>query len=220
MLAHLVMMLALANPAQLPAQTLAPTTPAPAEISIAETNPRVILVTTLGEIELELDAVRAPKTVANFLSYIDDGHYNGTVFHRVVADMLIQGGGFTPDLQHKPTRAPVASEANNGLSNTRGTLVAARAPNAADSATAQFFINTVDNLDFNFSSETSDFTRGYTVFGRVVHGLDIVDRIRVVATSAQPPFASGVPKTPIIIERAQRIAAPSQPPAQTPAESP
>ncbi len=203
---HLLIALALLLPGLANAQTTAVPVPAP-----AASPPRVRLVTSMGEIELELDSERAPKTVANFLSYIDDGHYNGTVFHRVVADMLIQGGGFTPDLQHKPTRAPVPSEANNGLSNIRGSVAAARQRSDAHSATAQFFINTVDNPDFDFSAESSDYTRGYAVFGRVVHGLEVVDRIRLVATAGQGPFTADVPKTPVIIERAERIAEPSPP---------
>lgn len=178
----------------------------------AADNPRVRVVTSLGEIVLELDAQRAPRTVANFLSYVDDGHYNGTIFHRVAADALIQGGAYTPDLQHKPTRAPIPSESDNGLSNRRGSVAAARRRDDADSATAQFFINVVDNPDFDFSSARSAYTRGYTVFGRVVHGLDVVDRIRAVETTAQGPFAGGVPKTPVLIERIERIeAAPSSP---------
>lgn len=203
MRAHLLIALLLLLPGAAYAQASAPV-PAASEAPAAA-NPRVRMVTSLGEIVLELDAVNAPATVANFLAYADDGHYNGTVFHRVLPDMLIQGGGFTPDLQHKPTRAPIASEAGNGLSNRRGTLAAARLRSDADSATAQFFINTVDNPDFDPSPGASAYTRGYTVFGRVVHGLDVVDRIRAVETTTQPPFGSGVPKTPVVIERVERL---------------
>lgn len=190
------------TPDAVPAPTVAPA-PEPAPVI----NPRVMLVTTAGDIVLELDAEHAPKTVENFLSYVDDGHYNGTIFHRAIPGMLIQGGGFTLDLQHKPTRAAIASESNNGLPNLRGTLAAARAPDNADSATAQFFINTVDNPDLDYRSDESDYTRGYTVFGRVLQGLDVVDRIASVKTGAQGPFNADVPETPIIISRVERIEA-------------
>lgn len=163
--------------------------------------PRVTLVTSLGEIVLELEPERAPNTVENFLKYARDGHYNGTVFHRVVDNMLIQGGGFTPDLQQKPTRAPIRSEAGNGLLNDRGTLAAARMPSDPHSASAQFFINVVDNPRLNFSSEASAYTWGYTVFGRVIQGMEVVDRIRMVETGPQEPFPRGVPVTPVVIER-------------------
>lgn len=177
------------------AATSSATTPAPAY-------PRVALETSAGRIVIELYPDKAPKTVANFLSYVQDGHYNGSVFHRVIADVLIQGGAFTADLQQKPERAPIADEADNGLSNLRGTIAAARRPGEKDSATAQFFINTVDNRQFDFTSEASAFTAGYCVFGRVVEGMDVLDRIRVVATAARAPFPSNVPTTPIVIERA------------------
>lgn len=182
--------------------------------------PRVRMLTSLGEIVLELDEQRAPKTVANFLAYVDAGHYNGTVFHRVAANVLIQGGAYTPDLQYKPTRAPVASEADNGLTNRRGAIAAARAPAEADSATAQFFINVVDNPDFDFSAAGSDYTRGYTVFGRVLHGLDVVDRIAAVETGARGAFSAYVPMSPVMIERVERIVAENVEPAPAaPADS-
>lgn len=205
--AHLLFAFALLMSALLPgaAGAQAPGAAAQTGETAAVSNPRVKLVTSLGDIELELDAQRAPNTVANFLAYVDDGHYNGSIFHRVIPDMLVQGGGFTPDLQHKPTRAPIASESGNGLKNLRGSVAAARLPGDAHSATAQFFINTVDNPDLDFSSEQSDYTRGYTVFGRVVHGLDVVDRIRAVETTRQPPFETGVPKTAVVIERIERL---------------
>lgn len=173
--------------------------------------PRVMLVTRLGEIVIELDAAAAPKTVANFLDYAREGHYNGTVFHRVVPGLLVQAGGFTPDLQHKPTRAPVASEAGNGLSNRRGTVAAARDRGVADSATAQFFFNLVDNPKFDRTDPGSAYTAGYTVFGRVLQGLDVVDRIAAVPTRAQGPFPAWVPVVPVVIERVQVLdSAPAQ----------
>ena len=164
--------------------------------------PRVALDTSLGRIVVELYPDKAPRTVANFLSYVRDGHYNGTIFHRVIGDLLVQGGAFTADLEHKPERAPVANEANNGLSNLRGTLAAARRPSEKDSAGAQFFINTVDNRQFDYRSDATPQQAGYCVVGRVVEGLDVVDKIRVVATTTRAPLAGDVPVTPVLVERA------------------
>lgn len=165
--------------------------------------PRVALDTSLGRIVLELYRDKAPRTVANFLAYVRDGHYNGTIFHRVVPDHLIQGGAFTPDLQHKPERAPIPNEAGNGLSNLRGTLAAARRGDVDRSAAAQFFINVADNRQFDHRAGDSPQHSGYCVFGRVLDGMDVVDRIRLLPTAARPPFAAGVPTTPVLIERAQ-----------------
>lgn len=172
--------------------------------------PRVALYTSLGEIVIELAPDKAPATVENFMGYVRDGFYNGTIVHRVIDNLLIQGGAYTVDLQTKPTRTPIALEANNGLSNLRGTIAAARAPSTADSATAQFFINVVDNPRFDFSSDSSEFTKGFAVFGKVVSGMDVVDRIRLVATQAQDPLPRDVPVTAIVIERAEVLAAPEQ----------
>ncbi len=166
---------------------------------------RVLLVTSMGEILVELDATAAPATVANFLAYAREGHYNGTVFHRVIPGLLVQAGAFTPDLQQKPSRAPVASEAANGLLNTRGTLAAARDRGVVDSATAQFFFNLVDNPKLDRSSDDSAYTAGYTVFGRVLQGLEVVDRIAAVPTGAQGPFPAWVPVVPVVIERVQLL---------------
>ncbi|MFY2764120.1 peptidylprolyl isomerase [Arenimonas sp. MALMAid1274] len=195
-----------------PAATPAPAPPAspgapaadalPSPTTVAA-SPRVLVVTSLGEITLELDAAAAPRMVENFLAYARDGHFNGTIFHRVIPGLLVQAGAFTPDLQQKPTRAPVRSEAGNGLSNRRGTLAAARDRGVVDSATSQFFINLVDNPKLDASGTDSPYTAGYTVFGRVVLGLDVVDRIAAVPTSAQPPFPAWVPVTPVVIERVQ-----------------
>lgn len=129
---------------------------------------RVAMTTSLGRVVIELDAARAPRTVANFLGYVDAGHYNGTIFHRVVPNLLVQGGAFTTDLQPKPERAPIPLEAGNGLSNVRGTIAAARRPDTRDSAASQFFINVVDNPQFDPADPTSDIGAGYAVFGRVV----------------------------------------------------
>jgi cyclophilin family peptidyl-prolyl cis-trans isomerase len=168
----------------------------------AVAGPRVALETSMGRIVIELYPGKAPRTVANFLAYVEDGHYNGTVFHRVIGDFLVQGGAFTPDMQPKPERAPVPSEAANGLSNLRGTVAAARRTGDADSATAQFFINTVDNAPLDWRGDATPEMAGYCVFGRVVEGLDVVDRIRLVPTGPRPPFAADVPVTPVLVERA------------------
>ncbi|KFN44894.1 peptidylprolyl isomerase [Arenimonas oryziterrae] len=171
--------------------------------NVAAAGPRVVLETRLGRIVIELYPAKAPRTVENFLSYVRDGHYNGTVFHRVIPDLLIQGGAFTSDLQQKPERAPIANESNNGLSNLRGTIAAARRAGEKDSARAQFFINTVDNRQLDYHGDASAFTTGYCVFGRVVEGLDVIDKIRALPTAAKAPFAADVPVTPVLIERAQ-----------------
>ena len=185
------------------AAVVAPATPVETGTRSAPTPPRVLLVTSLGEIVLELDAAAAPATVENFLAYARDGHYNGTVFHRVIPGLLIQAGAFTPDLQQKPSRAPVPNEAGNGLSNRRGTVAAARDRGVVDSATAQFFFNLVDNPRLDHAGGDSPYTAGYTVFGRVLQGLDVVDRIAAVPTSAQGPFPAWVPQVPVVIERVQ-----------------
>jgi len=183
-----------AVPAPAPDAAPLPAPPAP---------PRVMLVTSLGEVVIELDAVAAPNMVENFLAYARDGHYNGTTFHRAIPGLLVQGGAFTSDLQQKPSRAPVASEAGNGLTNRRGTLAAARDRGVVDSATAQFFINLADNPKFDQTDPGSAYTAGYTVFGRVLQGLDVVDRIAAVPTRAQGPFPAWVPVVPVVIERVQ-----------------
>jgi len=170
--------------------------------------PRVALETSMGRIVLELYPDKSPATVANFLAYVRDGHYNGTVFHRVVADFLLQGGDYTPDLQQKPERAPIRNEANNGLSNLRGTISAARKPGERDSARSQFFVNTVDNRQLDFRGDVPPSAVGYCVFGRVVEGMDVVDKIRVVATNRRGPFAADVPVTAVVIERAVALPPP------------
>ena len=167
--------------------------------------PRVALETSRGRVVVELYPEKAPRTVANFLAYVRDGHYNGTIFHRVIADLLIQGGAFTADLQQKPERAPIANEANNGLSNLRGTLSAARRASEKDSATAQFFINTVDNRQLDYRSDATPAMTGFCVFGRVVEGMDVIDKIRAVPTAARPPFPADAPITAVVIERASVI---------------
>jgi cyclophilin family peptidyl-prolyl cis-trans isomerase len=191
--------------AQAPPRQLTDIAPPPQAPAIAA-GPRVALETSMGRVVLELYPDKAPRTVANFLAYVREGHYNGTVFHRVIGDFLIQGGAYTPDMQHKPERAPIANEAGNGLSNLRGTVAAARRDSDANSATAQFFINTVDNPQLDLRSTAADpELSGYCVFGRVVDGMDVVDRIRAVPTDARPPFAADAPVTPVLVERAALI---------------
>ena len=145
-------------------------------------NPRVVMETSAGKIVIELYADKSPATVKNFLQYVEDKHYDGTIFHRVIADFMIQGGGFEPGLKEKKTRDPVKNEAGNGVKNERGTIAMARTPDP-DSATAQFFINTVDNERLDRANASDKF--GYAVFGKVVEGLDVVDRIRRVEIGIQ-----------------------------------
>ncbi len=162
----------------------------------------VIIKTAKGDIKVKLFADKAPVTVANFLQYVDNGHYEGTIFHRVIANFMIQGGGFTPDMQQKSTLAPIKNEAQNGLANKRGTLAMARTQ-VIDSATSQFFINTVDNEFLNFRSpDMSGF--GYCVFGEVVEGMDVVDAIRAVPTTRVGPH-SDVPAEPVEIIQVVRV---------------
>ena len=160
--------------------------------------PRVLLATSLGDITIQLDAEKAPKTVANFLDYVKSGHYDGTVFHRVIGGFMIQGGGFTPDMVQKPTRAPIALESRNGLKNERGTVAMART-SVPDSATSQFFINVVDNAMLDQANARDG--QGYAVFGRVVTGMDVVDKIRAVETTSVGGHQN-VPAKPVLIRSA------------------
>ena len=159
--------------------------------------PRVVLATSLGDITLQLEPEKAPKTVANFLDYVKAGHYDGTVFHRVIGGFMIQGGGFTPDMVQKPTRAPIPLESRNGLKNERGTVAMART-NVPDSATSQFFINVVDNAMLDYPKPDGN---GYAVFGKVVAGMDVVDSIRKVETTRVGPHQN-VPAKPVLIRSA------------------
>jgi peptidyl-prolyl cis-trans isomerase B (cyclophilin B) len=177
----------------------------------ADTAPKVRIQTNMGTIVLELNQEKAPMSVANFLQYVNDGFYNGTIFHRVIDGFMIQGGGFTQNLEKKDTRPPVKNEANNGLKNERGTIAMART-NDPHSATAQFFINVVNNdfLDYRSSDPRG---WGYAVFGKVVEGIDIVDKIKAVPTGASGPFGRDVPITPVVIESATLIEAAPTPAA-------
>ena len=158
---------------------------------------KVKLATSVGDIVLELDAAKAPKTVDNFLGYVKAGHYDGTVFHRVIPTFMIQGGGMTADLKEKTTRAPIPLESKNGLSNLRGTVAMARTGDP-NSATSQFFINVNDNVRLDAASARDG--NGYAVFGKVVSGMEIVEKIRVVPTGSKGPY-DDVPNTPVTINK-------------------
>lgn len=160
----------------------------------AEGAPQVKLNTSMGDIVLQLDPAKAPKTVENFLQYVRDKHYDGTIFHRVIDGFMVQGGGFTADMAQKPTRAPIPLEAANGLKNDKYTVAMART-SAPDSATAQFFINVKDNAMLNAPQPDG---HGYAVFGKVVKGTEVVDKIRAVATANKGPHQN-VPTTPVTI---------------------
>ena len=157
----------------------------------------VMMTTTVGSMTIELDADSAPKTVENFLSYVAGGFYDGTIFHRVIDNFMIQGGGFTADMEQKSTQAPIENEANNGLKNQRGTIAMARTQDP-HSATAQFFINVQDNDFLNHTGENMQ-GWGYAVFGKVTDGEDVLDKIRGVQTGSQAGHQD-VPVEPIIIE--------------------
>jgi len=159
--------------------------------------PRVLLATSLGDVTIQLEPEKAPKTVANFLDYVKAGHYDGTVFHRVIDGFMIQGGGFSAEMVQKPTRAPIPLESRSGLKNERGTVAMART-GVPDSATSQFFINVVDNPGLDYPKPDGN---GYAVFGRVVAGMDVVDRIRKVETTSVGPHQN-VPAKPVLIRSA------------------
>ena len=163
-------------------------------------SPRIFIKTNMGDIELELDPDKAPESVKNFLRYTDEGFYNGTVFHRVIKDFMIQGGGFSQDFSRKSTHEPIQNEAKNGLKNDRGTIAMART-RAPHSATAQFFINHADNHNLNHPSFDG---WGYAVFGKVTKGMDVVDKIANTPTGSNHGMRD-VPNDPVIIESISRI---------------
>ena len=174
-----------------------PTTPA--ETTMSTTNPKILLETSEGNITLELDAVKAPKTVANFVAYVKAGHYDGLIFHRVIKDFMVQGGGYGKDGRtEKQTRASIENEGGNGLPNVRGSIAMART-NDPHSATAQFFINHADN-DFLNAGARGQW--GYAVFGKVTEGMDIVDAIANAPTGRTPPFGQDMPVTKVVIKKA------------------
>ena len=166
----------------------------------AQNAPRVKLTTSMGDIVVELNPAKAPKTVENFLKYVADKHYDGTIFHRVIDGFMIQGGGFTPDMVQKPMRPPIPLEADNGLKNDTYTIAMALT-NVPDSATAQFFINVKDNAMLNAPQPDG---HGYAVFGKVVSGTEVVDKIKGVPTGNKGPFQN-VPTTPVVITSATLV---------------
>lgn len=176
---------------------------------------RVTLKTNLGDVVLALDSTKAPVTVENFLTYVKEGHYDGTIFHRVIRGFMAQGGGFTEKFQQKQTHSPIKNEADNGLKNKRGTIAMARTSDP-HSATAQFFINYTDNHFLDYKSSTPQ-GWGYTVFGEVVEGMNVVDQMANIPTGPGGPMPSDVPKTPVLIEKAtlssKDIPSPSDRPA-------
>jgi peptidyl-prolyl cis-trans isomerase A (cyclophilin A) len=165
---------------------------------------RVKFTTTMGVFTLELAASRAPRSVANFTQYVRDGHYTGTIFHRIVGNFVVQAGGYTADGAEKPTREAVVNESGNGLSNRRGTVAMARTDDP-HSATSQFYVNLVDNL----ALDPGPTRWGYAVFGRVIEGMDVIDRIASVATGSKGPFTEDTPLQPIVIESAEILGAPA-----------
>lgn len=166
-------------------------------------NPLVEIHTNVGAITLELYPEKAPKTVENFLQYVNDGFYSGTTFHRVIPGFMIQGGGFTTEFKQKGTRPPVANEAANGVKNEVGTIAMARTPDP-NSATAQFFINVANNTFLNHTAPTAQ-GYGYAVFGRVAKGMDVVEKIAATPTGSGGPFPKDVPQKPVIIEEARVV---------------
>lgn len=185
------------------ALALAVTMPAMAQTAAAgSSQPVVRFKTTAGDIVLTLDAAKAPVTVANFVQYVKDGHYNGTIFHRVIDGFMIQGGGFNADMRERETRAPIKLEAGNGLRNTRGTVAMARTRDP-NSATAQFFINVADNSFLNHTAPSAQ-GWGYAVFGKVVAGTELVDALRRVKTTRKG-YHDDVPATDVVIEKAVAV---------------
>ena len=207
MLKSLLATLLLILPLTAPAQSAKPTV-------AAASTPQVLLHTSQGDITLELYPDKAPKSVANFLQYVRDGFYDGTLIHRAIPGYLVQGGLYTRDLQPKRTRPAIASEADNGLSNLRGTVAVARGADP-NSGTAQFFFNLVDNRRLDFVGNQSGLTWGYTVFGKVIKGMDVVDKIAALPTHALGPFAGDVPNPLVLIEGAHVVGEQAPAPASS-----
>ncbi len=177
---------------------------APALWAQAAPGPKVEIETSLGKIVIELDPAKAPKSAENFLNYVRAGFYDGTIFHRVIPGFMAQGGGFTPDFKQKPTRAQVQNESVGGLPNLRGTVAMARTGDP-HSATAQFFVNVVDNAFLNAGPRHPG-GFGYTVFARVVEGMEVVDRMVAAPTGPAGPFDKDAPRTPIVLTKATILA--------------
>lgn len=177
------------------------------EVPVAD-YPQVVLSTDSGEVVIELFEDKAPQTVRNFMAYVEAGHYDNTVFHRVIGNLLIQGGAYTPEYRLKPDRGFIRSESNNGLRNLRGTVSAARRASDPDSAGAQFFINVVDNPQFDFVSTADARSQGYTVFGRVVEGMEVIDGMRGVKVGPRAGIGEATPAKPIVIRQIRTAEAP------------
>ncbi|HLF31346.1 MAG TPA: peptidylprolyl isomerase [Xanthomonadales bacterium] len=175
----------------------------PAQETVATANPVAVIHTSMGDIRLELYRDKAPLSVENFINYATSGFYAGTIFHRVISHFMIQGGGFTEKMQQKPTGEPIQNEAANGVSNRRGTIAMART-NDPHSATSQFFINTQDNFNLDYTRGDSSRGWGYAVFGEVTQGMQVVDAIRFVATASVPPYAD-VPVVPVVINEVEIV---------------
>jgi peptidyl-prolyl cis-trans isomerase A (cyclophilin A) len=193
---------------------------APSDASLASPAPKpppagpvVVLETSMGRIRIGLYKDKAPITVNNFIQYLRSGHYDGMIFHRVIPNFMIQGGGFEPDMTERPTRPPIRNEARNGLRNLRGTIAMART-NAPDSATAQFFINLKDNVSLDFGIRGA----GYAVFGEVLDGMDVVDKIALVPTGSKGAYQD-VPTVPVVIKRAREEVAAAPAAVKAPAAS-
>jgi cyclophilin family peptidyl-prolyl cis-trans isomerase len=184
-----------------PLAALAQSTFPACDAALKSAAPKVRLTTSMGAIVIELDKEKAPLSTENFVKYVDSGQYNGTVFHRVIDNFMIQGGGFGKDMREKPTRSPIKNEASNGLKNEPYTVAMARTQ-AYDSATSQFFINSGSNAFLNYSGPET----GYAVFGKVVEGKDVVDKIRRVAVKPSP-YSEATPLEPVVIEKAECVSA-------------
>ena len=197
----------------LPSSVLLAQATKPAAAVPAVAHPQVVLHTSQGDITLELYPDKSPKSVANFLQYVRDGFYSGTVFHRAIPGYLVQGGLYTRDLQAKRTRSAIPSEADNGLSNLRGTVAVARGADP-NSGTAQFFFNLVDNRRLDFVGNQSGLTWGYAVFAKVIKGMDVVDKMAALPTRGLGPFAGDVPNPLVVIDSANVV---GEEPAATPA---
>lgn len=204
-------------PLTLAAQTAKPAKAASTAGAESAPPPQILLQTSQGDITIELYPDKAPKSVANFLQYVRDGFYDGTLLHRAIPGYLVQGGLYTGSLQPKRTRPAIASEADNGLSNLRGTVAVARGADP-NSGTSQFFFNLVDNRRLDYAGSQSGLTWGYTVFGKVIKGMDVVDKVAALPTRAIGPFAGDVPKPLVVIESANVVG--EQSPAEASSSAP
>jgi peptidyl-prolyl cis-trans isomerase A (cyclophilin A) len=214
-LASQALVLLLVLPLAVAAQTAKP---AAAGTPAAQPHPEVVLHTSMGDVTIELYPDKAPKSVANFLQYVRDGFYNGTVLHRVIAGYMVQGGLYTRDLQPKRTRSAIPSEADNGLSNLRGTIAVARGADP-NSGTSQFFFNLVDNRRLDYVNNQSGLTWSFAVFGKVVKGMDVIDKIAALPTRALGPFANDVPNPLVVIDTAY-VVGETPPPSASSAPAP